>query len=177
MGTERLHSPARPFFLLAGWGTLCLGAAQAAVPLSRMLGSVLDGSVERHPPLLAAGSLAAAAVLVLVSTYAFSAAGALRPLPCTVPVLILAGVALLARGLPLPLQAAGALGQGPFSGSVGWSDLAVSLAAFDLGVPLLIGLAILLYSREIPRASASHGARGTGILTLHQRPTERLTGL
>jgi hypothetical protein len=138
-----LHSPARYFLLLAGCGTLCLAAVQAAMPVSQGLVRAFGGPVGWPAPIHFASSFAVAAVLMLLCLYCLSGAGVIRRLPCLLPVLATAGACFLARGLFLPVLAVGALGLGPGAGHASWAGLVVTTLAFELGFAYLVGAALL----------------------------------
>jgi hypothetical protein len=127
--------------LLAAVGTLCMAAMQAIMPFSRGLTRSFDGPSDWSGPLLFASSFAVAALLVGVALYPLSGAGYIRRLPLLRTVLVIVGLGLTYRGLPLPGQIAGALGYGPVAGDVSWAIMVSSAGTLAIGLGYLLGLA------------------------------------
>ena len=141
-----MNSSTRPKFgstvlLLAAVGTLGMAAIQAIMPFSRGLTRSLDGPSDWSAPLLFASSFAVAALLVGVALYPLSGAGYIHRLPLLRTVLVIVGLGLTFRGLPLPGQIAGALGLGPMAGNVVWGDIVSSAGTLALSWCYLLGLA------------------------------------
>lgn len=128
--------------LLAAAGTLCMAVVQAAMPFSRWLLRAFDGPEEWSTMLLFASSFAVAVILVLVALYPLSAAGRIRRLPFLRVVLLLVGVVLVFRGLPLPGEIAGALGHGPSAETWSWGGIVTSAGTLAVGLCYLLGLGL-----------------------------------
>ncbi len=128
--------------LLAALGAVCMAVVQAIMPFSRSLLRAFDGPEDWSTPLLFASSLAVAAILCVIALYALSAARRVRRLPFLRAVLLVVGVVLVWRGLPLPAQIAGALGYGPAVETWSWGGLVSSAGTLLIGLGYLVGVAL-----------------------------------
>ncbi len=142
MGSKSPHSMGSRVLTLAGLGTLCMAALQALMPFSHSLVRAFDGPDEWSTPLLFASSFAVAGVLVLVSLYPFSGAGRIRRLPFLRLVLVVVGIVLVYRGLPLALQIAGALGHGSAAETWSWGGIVSCAGTLVIGLGYLFGLVL-----------------------------------